>query len=236
MRSDFAQLSGVPGSSLTDDELAQLPPDSAPAPWKISASALIWVGRPDAAARAAIADVVPDEISRGATLVSTVGALINYLYTPVGRYSEIIGMVIYRRGATVFGHVPFIAVDSPVSVVGGRTNWALPKTLATFEGRPADRVPLSAEGPSWRVDATARASRIPLPVVSPKLMSMVQLAPHGALWSVRPSAYGMARPARVDVRITSEAGLADWFPVGTCTGALGARLHASLDRPAEQLP
>ncbi|WP_051343457.1 acetoacetate decarboxylase family protein [Pseudonocardia spinosispora] len=234
MHSDFTTLACAPESVLDDDQLALLPEDSAPAPWSLRASTLIWTGHPDARAKAAIAEIVPSEISRDAVPVRTVGAFIHYLDTPVGSYSEIIGLVVYRRGASLFGHVPFIAVDSPVSVVGGRTNWALPKTLATFEGKPADRVPMSVTGRGWRVEATARAARLPIPTVSPGLLPMVQLGPDGALWTARPSGYGLIRPARIDVRVDSnrtDVSLKDWFPTGARRGILGAQMRSSFSAP-----
>jgi hypothetical protein len=237
MRGEDLRLPGAPESLLSDEQLAALPASVAPAPWRLRASALVWTGRPDGRARATLAEIVPDEVSAGATPVATAGVLINYLWTPVGRYSEIIGMVVYRRGTSLFTHVPFIAVDSATSVVGGRANWALPKVLATFEGRPADRVPVTAEGPSWRVTATARASRLPLPIFVPKLVPMVQLAASGLRWSARPVGYGLVRPARVEVRVTgkaaAESSLANWFPAGSRTGVLGAQLSASLGAPVE---
>ena len=234
---DDLRLPGAPESVLSDEQLAALPTNEAPAPWRLRASALVWTGRPDARVRATLAEIVPAQVSVGATPVATVGALINYLWTPVGRYSEIIGMVVYRRGASLFTHVPFIAVDSATSVVGGRANWALPKVLATFEGRPADQVPMTAEGPSWRVTAPARASRLPLPMFAPMLVPMVQLAADGLRWSARPAGYGLVRPARVEVGVTGKAAgepsLASWFPAGSRTGVLGAQLSASLGAPVE---
>jgi hypothetical protein len=237
MLGDDLRLPGAPESLLSDEQLAALPTNAAPAPWRLRASALVWTGRPDGPARAALAEIVPGEISVGATPIATVGALINYLWTPVGRYSEIIGMVVYRRGGSLFTHVPFIAVDSATSVVGGRANWALPKVLATFEGRPVDRVPMTAEGPSWRVTATPRASRVPLPMFAPKLVPMVQLTASGSRCSARPVGYGLVRPARVEVRVAGETAaepsLASWFPAGSRTGVLGAQLSASLGAPVE---
>jgi hypothetical protein len=235
MRGDDLRLPGAPESMLSDEQLAALPANAAPAPWRLRASMLVWTGRPDARVRAALAEIVPARVSVGATPFATVGALLNYLWTPVGQYSEIIGMVVYRRGVSLFTHVPFIAVDCATSVVGGRANWALPKVLATFEGRPADRAPMTAEGPGWRVTATARASRLPLPMFAPKLVPMVQLTADGVRWAARPVGYGLVRPARVEVEVAGKAAaepaLASWFPAGTRTGMLGAQLSASLGAP-----
>lgn len=224
MNSDFADLPGAPETMLRSEDLAALPATAPPAPWRVTAAALLWTDRPDARARAAIDAVVPMEASAGATPIATVGALIRYLRTPVGRYREVIGAVVYRRGATVFTHIPFIAVDSLASVVGGRTNWALPKTLASFDGQPAHGISMAATGVDWRVEATPTAHRLMVPMLIPKLLALVQLGPHRTLWSVRPSCYGVARLARIDVRVTAAPTLRDWFPSGTRRGTLTPRL------------
>ena len=41
-------------------------------------------------------------------------------------------MVASADGRRSWGNVAFMAVDSETSLVGGRTNWAMPKTLAQF--------------------------------------------------------------------------------------------------------
>jgi hypothetical protein len=224
VNSDFADLPGAPETMLRREDLAALPATAPPAPWRVTATALLWTDRPDARVRAAIDAVVPTEVSAGATPIATVGALIRYLRTPVGRYREVIGAVVYRRGATVFTHIPFIAVDSLASVVGGRTNWALPKTLASFDGQPAHGISMAATGVDWRVEATPTAHRLMVPMLIPKLLGLVQLGPHRTLWSVRPTCYGVTRLARIDVRVTAAPTLRDWFPSGTRRGTLTPRL------------
>ncbi|MFN2479411.1 MAG: acetoacetate decarboxylase family protein [Pseudonocardiaceae bacterium] len=224
MNNDFVHLPGTPETALRHEDLATLPVSAPAAPWRVTAAALLWIDRPDARARAAIDAVVPKEVSAGATPIATVGAAIRYLRTPVGRYSEIIGAVVYRRGATMFTHVPFIAVDSAASVVGGRTNWGLPKTLASFDGQPAHGISMAATGGDWCVEATPTVHRLALPMVVPKLLALVQLGPHGTVWSLRPSCYGVTRLARVDVRVTAAPTLSDWFPSGIRCGVLSPRL------------
>ena len=231
MNSDFADLPGTPQTALRPEDLATLPATAPPPPWRITAAALLWTDRPDVRARAAIDAVVPREVSAGATPIATVGALIRYLRTPVGRYREVIGAVVYRRGATVFTHIPFIAVDSAASVVGGRTNWALPKTLASFEGQPAHGVSMAATGNDWCVEATPMSYRLMVPMLVPKLLAVVQLGPHRSLWSVRPSCYGVTRLARIDVRMTAAPTLRDWFPSGIRRGVLSPQLTMFLSRP-----
>jgi Acetoacetate decarboxylase (ADC) len=224
VNSDFADLPGTPETALRPEDLANLPATAPPAPWRVTAAALLWTDRPDARARAAIDAVVPAEVSVGATPIATVGALIRYLRTPVGRYREVIGAVVYHRGATVFTHIPFIAVDSMASVVGGRTNWALPKTLASFDGQPAHDVSMAATGGDWRVEATPTSHRLMVPMLMPKLLALVQLGPHRTVWSVRPSCYGVTRLAQVDVRMTAAPTLRHWFPSGIRRGILSPQL------------
>jgi len=230
VNSDFVHLAGTPETALRHEDLVTLPASAPPAPWRVTAAAMLWTDRPDDRARAAIDAVVPKEVSAGATPIATVGALIRYLRTPVGRYREVIGAVVYRRGATVFTHIPFIAVDSPASVVGGRTNWALPKTLASFDGQPAGGTSMAANGDDWRLEATPTAHLLMVPMLVPKLLALVQLGPHGTVWSVRPSSYGVARLARIDVRVMAAPTLADWFPAGIHWGTLTPRLTMVLGR------
>lgn len=231
MNSDFADLPGTPETALRPEDLATLPATAPPAPWRVTAAALLWTDRPDARARAAIDAVVPTEISAGATPIATVGALIRYLRSPVGSYREVIGAVVYRRGATVFTHIPFIAVDSAASVVGGRTNWALPKTLASFDGQPAHGVSMAATGGDWHVEATPTSHRLMVPMLIPKLFALVQLGPHRTVWSVRPSCYGVTWLDRIDVRMTAAPTLRDWFPSGIRRGILSPQLTMFLSSP-----
>jgi len=218
---DFVRLPGAPETALRREDLATLPHSAPGPPWRVRAHALIWAARADERARSAIQALVPREVSAHATPIATLGALIHYLDTPVGRYSEIIGAVVYRRGGTVFSHVPFIAVDSPVSVVGGRTNWALPKTLASFENQPAPGISMIATGGDWRVEATPTATRFGVPLLVPGLLALVQLGPHHTVYSVRPSSYGMVRPARADVRVSAASSLGGWFSSGMRPSVLG---------------
>ncbi|MFF2082706.1 acetoacetate decarboxylase family protein [Nocardia sp. NPDC058176] len=221
---EFAQLPGVPAITLSQDELAALPENTAPAPWPLVARAIFWAGRPDATARAAIEKVVPQEIRDGATPLAVYGGLIRYDRTPVGVYSEVTAVVVYRRGRHLFTTVPFMAVDSPTSVAGGRENWALPKTLATFTGEPQNHTTMSATGPGWRVAASIHAGRVPMPFVAPSLLPQVQKGPGGELYSVRLGGRGIARRARVDIAVDAPPALRDWFPEGQRSGILQTRL------------
>ena len=63
-----------------------------------------------------------------------IGGMVRYLETPVGPYDEVLGMVGSRTGLRPWGSVAFMSVDSEPSLVGGRSNWAIPKTLGSFDG------------------------------------------------------------------------------------------------------
>ena len=52
----------------------------------------------------------------------------------LGPYAEVIAAPVLVRRPLPQANVAFIAVDSQASVVGGRSNWALPKVLARFDG------------------------------------------------------------------------------------------------------
>ena len=93
---------------------------------------MIWVCRAAREVRAAL----PASLRSWRPLL-LVTSLVHYDQTPVGAYDEVVASVILLRGRHWVAHVPFIAVDSEASIVGGRVNWALPKTMAAFEGRPA---------------------------------------------------------------------------------------------------
>jgi hypothetical protein len=232
MNTDFANLPGVAETGLSPDQLAELPATAPPAPWTATACGIAWWARPDTRARAALRDALPTAL-RDAQPLLTTAAMITYTDTPVGAYSETLALVVLRRGTTVFAHVPFIAVDSLASVVGGRTNWALPKTLAKFDGRPADDTTITAHAPTWRITATPRAHGPALPVPLPPLLDLLQPGPHGETWTSKVRGHLRARYARIDVQIVAAPLLAEWFPTGPCTGILSQRMTGKL--PAAQI-
>ena len=232
-------IPGVPETALAAEALSELPPDAPPAPWTAHASAICWWQRPHERATDALRAALPAAIIEGATPLLTVGALLAYTDTPVGPYNEALGLVVLRRGPRVFTHVPFIAVDSPASVVGGRVNWALPKALATFDGLPASGA-MSASGSDWTIRTTARALGPPLPWILPALGLLEQVGPDGHVVAARPSGRGTARLARIDVEIPAAPTLTDWFPVGRFLGIVSHRLTGHLpprgDRASASLP
>jgi hypothetical protein len=216
MDSDLARVAGVAETTLTAEQLARLPDEAPAAPWKVRARGIFWWTRPDQRARAALRDVVGAD----ARPLLVIGALVGYTDTPVGPYSEVLAMVVLRRGATVLGHVPFIAVDSPASVVGGRANWALPKTLADFDGVPAEGTPMTAHTQGWRIQATPRTHGPSLPGPLLPITPVVQTGPDGDRWSVRARGHARFRLARVDVQLEAAPSLTAWFPAGPCRGIL----------------
>jgi hypothetical protein len=220
------RLPGVE-TGLTPADVARLPDEAPSAPWRARARGLFWWRR----ATPAAADVLPAALGSGLRPLATIGALISYDETPVGPYSEIVGIVLVRRGRRVFGHVPFIAVDSAASVVGGRANWALPKTLATFTGQPANRVTMVASTEQWRVAATPRTVGPPLPTWSPRVATLVQIGADGDRWTARAGSRAMMRPARLDVQVDAPEAVAAWLPSGRCTGVLATGLTASIGEP-----
>jgi hypothetical protein len=121
------------------------------------------------------------------------GGMLRYHDSPVGPYAEVWAtpaIRLGRRGPELT--IPFMAVDSVASLEGGRANWGLPKTLATFT--PAS---LAAEGDDWsvRVAVLSVGVRVPLLAVA----DLVQRDDDGAELRSRARLRGMGRLARVAV-------------------------------------
>lgn len=220
MTSVLGRVPGVPETILSSALLAELPDGVAPAPWRARARGMFWWQRLRGPARDAAAGALPPALG-DVTVRAAAGALISYADTPVGRYHEIIGLIVARHGARLIVHVPFIAVDSRASIVGGRANWALPKTLVDFTGEPDSGTTMTASAAGWRVTAAAHGRGIALPFAAPAVASVVQLGPDGDLWTSFSSAHGRSRLARIDV---SADGLSfgSWFPTGSCPGVLAS--------------
>ena len=208
-------------------DASPLPSEAPPAPWRAHACGIVWWTRPDRPARERLRDRLAPALGTEITPLVCVGALLDYDDTPVGSYREVLALVVIRRGADVFTHVPFIAVDSPDSVVGGRVNWALPKTLAEFDGAPRSDVAMRAAGEDWTVRATPRAYGPVLPWVLPPAASLIQAGPDGARVSARPRGHGTARLARVTVQ-TSAPDVTDLLPSGRFLGMLSHNLTGYL--------
>ena len=227
-RPELTGVAGVPECLLSPTLLASLPENTSEAPWTVNCSAVLWTGRPTDEAR----DALPASL-RGSKAVVVVGGMVRYLETPVGPYDEVFGIVMMRESLTrSFGHVAFMAVDSPASLVGGRTNWAMPKTLAAFSGSVGSGRTIVARGDddkAWEVRATPRVLGPRVPVRSRAVTR--QLFPGERLGDSRLQAKGKARPALVDVQVTSEGPLAGWMRPGRHAGAVAEGITFTLGVP-----
>ncbi|MGH3411908.1 MAG: acetoacetate decarboxylase family protein [Marmoricola sp.] len=211
------ELTGLPGIAetiLTEALVDRLPDNRAEAPWSVQCRAMMWLGRGGAAARSALSPA----LSRSSAL-AVVGGFVRYSATPVGPYDEVLGLVASRDGRNPFGTVAFMSVDSEESLVGGRTNWAMPKTLASFTGEIDREMTASAsDGPQWTVGAHAHSLGPELP-----LHSTGQARQEFADGSVRASRLefrGTARPALVTVAVSSHGDLARWLRPGRHPGVV----------------
>ena len=198
----------APESALQPAVLERLPATSPPAPWDCRLRAVVWVQR----GAPALTTPLP-----GRVLPVTVGAVIDYLDTPVGPYREVFAAPVVRGRLAV--HVPFMAVDSLASLRGGRENWGLPKVLAAFDGDVAEGR-ATATGDGWSVDVTSSAAPVPVPFA-------VAFGNVQAAGRARVVLRGRGRPALVRVRADGPS-LSGWLGVGTHAGLVGEgtmRMH-----------
>ena len=124
----------------------------------------------------------------------------------------------------------FIAVDSGASVVGGRSNWALPEVLARFDGDIGSDGQATSRGPDWAVQVVTRSRVLRLPV---RLRcSCCQVWPGSALRHFPLKVQGWSRPASVDVEVSSSGSLATWLASGRHLGfTFVGRLEIGAARP-----
>jgi hypothetical protein len=230
--SQTAALAGVPGvpeTRISQALLSTLPANVAPAPWSCVCDAVLWFGRGGPAATAALAP----PLRRAARGLGVVGAMVRYRETPVGPYDEVLGMVGSHTGARPWGSVAFMAVDSGASLVGGRTNWAMPKTLAAFEGDPAPGSTVVARGDDevrWEVAASSRVLGPAVPVAAAGRAR--QVLPGGGIADCRLSARGRVRPALVTVEVVSDGPLASWLRPGRHLGLVVQDARFTLAEPS----
>jgi len=227
IRTEITGVPGVPETALSDELLARLPDNLAPAPWDARCSGLVWNGWGGSAARRALPPAL-----RGSRALASVGGFVRYEYTPVGTYDEVFGMVASADGTKSWGNVAFMAVDSESSLVGGRTNWAMPKTLAQFDGSIGRGETISAwsDGPvRWRVEATAVrvGPRIKVRSKQPSRQEF----PDGAVRDSPMVASAAIRPALVRVEVVSDGPLASWLRPGLHLGALIESAEFTLGEP-----
>jgi hypothetical protein len=153
---DLLDLPGVPESVLPEVLLARLPTSTPAPPWDCRVRAVVWVQR-------AAAPLPTSSPWAGRVLPVTLGAVVDYLDSPVGRYREVFAGPLLRRRGRPTVHVPFMAVDSLPSVHGGRAHWGLPKSLAQFEGDVgAGDVTATGQGWSLALRTARRGVRVPM--------------------------------------------------------------------------
>lgn len=200
-------LRGIPETALAEG--VDLPQEAPAAPWRTAMRAVVWHGAPSRAARRAAGAV-------DGRVAMVLGGLISYDETPVGPYDEIVGIVGLLSGRGVAATVPFIAVDSPASVVGGRVNWALPKTLARFTGTPSTGMTVTGDG--WSVRVTVRTLGIAVPFRTRG--RLLQPWPGGGVRRAGVRMSGRARPALVHVHVDAGPTLSGWLRGGWHLGAV----------------
>ncbi|GAC1380259.1 MAG: hypothetical protein NVSMB48_05920 [Marmoricola sp.] len=213
---DIAGVPGVAETTLPSDLVAGLPENLAPAPWTVRGSAVVWWNRAGAAARGAL----PVEIARTHKPIMVIGGFVRYADTPVGTYDEVFGIVTSKGpgGAKdIVSTVAFMAVDSPSSLVGGRSNWSMPKTLASFDGSPdSEMTARSTTDQTWTV--TSRARALPFGVSRSARAVIRQAFPDGSVGDTAMSSGGRMRPAVISVGVESDGPLAGWMRPGTRVG------------------
>jgi hypothetical protein len=205
---DLQRLLDLPG--VTESLLppgVQLPPSSPQAPWRTRVHATVWWHR---AVRGA-AGVLPEVLDGPPTLPLTVAALVRYLDSPVGAYSEVFASPVLLLSRLPRLHLPFIAVDSLASVRGGRERWGLPKGLAVFDEG-------TASGAGWQVRARAVLRGPELPVYLP--LPSIHVMPDAQVARTVSRVRGRVRLARVEVGVDGPT-LPRWLREGTHWGVCG---------------
>lgn len=211
-----AELLAVPGvaeSTLRDTTVTTLPAEAPPAPWECESTGIVWWGRARRVTATSAAGVIP----YGRPVV-VLGGMISYSRTPVGPYHEVFGGVGLRNGRGIEVSIPFMAVDSRESVVGGRQNWSLPKVLAGFTGEPRPRTTMTASGDGWTVRVTARPIAPALP--APMNGRVVQRWPDSLARAATLAGRGRSRLAVVTVEVSSSGDLGSWLRSGRHLGVI----------------
>jgi hypothetical protein len=202
---DLLDLPCLPESVLPAALLAQLPTSTPPPPWDCRVRAVVWVQR-------ATSPLPPSSAWAHRATGLTMGAVVEYLDSPVGAYREVFAGPLLRVPGRPTVHIPFIAVDSLPSVHGGRAHWGLPKAVASFGGDVgAGRVAASGDG--WSVHVEAGRRGLPVPMLA--TFANDQVAGRAAV-SVR----GSGRATRVRVTASGPT-LSGWLGEGTHVGVVG---------------
>ena len=213
----------VPEAVLAPDVAARLPDQPARAPWTCRLCSVFWVHRALPGAR----DCLPAAWRGRGTLPVTLAAFVRYEATPVGPYSEVLASPLTLLAPGPAGHVPFIAVDSLASVLGGRANWALPKVLASVAW---ERGHVRGAGDDWSVEAAVRVRPRAFPVAATARDLRVREDGTEVVAAVRGS--GVAQLASVDVRVAGPS-LPAWLASGRHPAVVlrDATVHVGPARP-----
>jgi len=197
---DPATVRGLPESTLGPEDQLAMPTSVPPAPWECRTRAVLWVQR---ATR-------PRFDWLGASTGLATAGFVEYLDSPVGRYHEVLAGSVVRTGLIPRVQVPFIAVDSLPSVAAGRINWALPKTMASFETDLA-AADARAVGDGWSVTVQplrpGQRSRLRLPI-------RLWFSATGPLGTYRTGLRATGRLVRVRTAVDGET-LTGWLGSGT---------------------
>jgi Acetoacetate decarboxylase (ADC) len=156
--------------------------------------------------------VLPPALAQRAGVPVTIGGLITYRRGPVGPYREAFASPVMLRGGLALVHVPFIAVDSPASVVGGRRNWALPKVDARFDEDPRRGGRVSVSGGDWTLALTVTARRRSLPAWG--VFGCAQVWPDGRVRRFAVRVRGRAALGSVHVEHPVASELTGWLRRG----------------------
>jgi len=218
-------VAGVAETFISDELVSRLPRNLAPAPWDARCQAMIWTCRGGKEARAAL----PPSLRRHAA-VMVIGGMVRYEYTPVGTYDEVFGIVAARDGRKPFGTVAFMAVNGLETLVGGRTNWAMPKTLAEFEGDPESGMTARGVESTWAVSARPRVIGPTIPYSTTG--SARQVDAQGQILSSALEGRFRMRPAVVTVEVSSEGSLPRWLRPGRHLGSVSPEMAFSLGVPS----
>jgi len=180
----------LPESRLPADLLAQLPESTPTPPWHCRVRAVVWCQR-------APSPLQSSSPYAGRVRGAAIGAVVDYLESPVGPYREVFVGQLLRGTLLPVLHVPFIAVDSLASVQGGRRHWLLPKAMADIALDVRDEsADGHAVGDGWSLTVAARAVGPRLPVAGPLsteqagARALASLRGRGRLASVQVSAVG----------------------------------------------
>jgi hypothetical protein len=125
-----------------------------------------------------------------------------------------------------------MSVDSEASLVGGRTNWAMPKTLGAFDGDVGHGRALTGTGADetrWRISATPKVLGPAVPVRGS--WSARQEFPGHRVGDSPLRARGRIRPALVTVDVESDGPLPTWLRPGRHLGAVVDRATFTLGEP-----